>query len=881
MNSINKTEKDILSSSSSQSSTSSTSSFVEGMEFYFATTIPSKADLSISILNTDDLKESTKQWFGYPFPSEIKAISDSRFRGNLTYKEAVWGISELCSGSNSNISNAVVFEGTTLVIKISPEGHAVGYLPTISNSVVFSKTTLEITVYDVANGAHKTLVFQNFQTLPDALDRYIVWKIPNITDDATDLYLEKGFYGLYTIEIKEKNEWFLTPDWQLPINIPVSMQNNENSSFAQFFSIWWKRFLTEVDIAHPARNVSVLKNINFITSPVLIDDGKTTQEVFDQNTTFPLFKYISNGLPVDISDDDKDAIIKSNSWSIAASQLPILTSDYFKAKLLGLGIAQSQTPPTTDYLPYVRNSDYTSESIGTKEIYNLNGVPVVYNLHNFMSNMVQNHLQSSSKLYNPTRCEWIDKSSNQSEIGFAMSSLNTIGAETTGGALERTIYTTIDASVPKVEKINSTISNGILSINIVVAEENKVSKISYGIAVDNESYRIYVDNSGKTRQSEFELERQFKEKVTPYSFINIQIGIEDNDGRVYYYYDQIKMADSFASSIDNLIAFQRMDGSKLVDVYYDYVSDYEISPANIELQISSDYGDTFLVPITSASGDIGGGISTGTKKHIIWNPLIDLPNFTGAGIVFSISIRDVSENPVVGRSVSGSVVVDSVVEKPYVLLPKNVREKYYEYNGEDIKNDGIFSFESESYDWESSLSSRSSSSQSSESSSSLSSFSTSSRSSSSNSSSSMHNHINIIVQSDLIPIVIFEPPIIGISPTKHIYDTILPIYSSFNENGQAPAIVDPIYTYVGKMWHGSEDTTLDVIFVKTPTMVPEYHSSYITFANAIPQTVGVSTPFNFGHGDYDIVGNTVYFAVQFNRLSALNVVQFTIHYERT
>ena len=699
------------SSSLSSQSSSSSSSVVEKMEFYFASIVPSQVSLAIDILNKNDLKSSTKNWFGYPKPPEINAIDDERFRGNLLYKEAIWGFLGLNKGYNSHISNGVVFAGDTISIKIAPLGHAVGYLASVLGQLVFCKTTLEITLYDIGRGSRKTLIFDNFQSSLEDISRFIIWKVASINDEAKQLYQEKGFYGLYVIETKEINKWYYNPDWTNEVSLPSDMKSNCNTSFLQIFSLWWKNSLAEIDISNPVRNISVLQNANFITSPISINDNKTTTEIFDENTSFPSYKYISGGQPVDITNEEKDKIIKGNAWNMAGSQLPILTADYKNQKLLGLGITEPSANPKTDYFPYVRNTDFENESLGTKELYNLNGVPVAYNLHNYLADITGNHLQSSSKIYNPNRCVWMNKSNQNGEIGFITSSMLTVGSELIGeNMLEKTIYTKIDRDIPRIENITSETNENNIVIEFNVANgENKIYKISYSFAVDNYGYRTYVDETGKTRRVEFQLYKDFKEIITPYSIVNIRIGLEDDSGNIYYYYHNHNLATIYNSCINNLRAWQRTDGSHIVDLFYDYLSYTEISPAKIELKISSDYGQTYAVPITSAMGDIGNSICTGNNRHIIWKPWVDLPNFMGSGVVFQIIGNSIDDSYIIGRNVSGNVVIDGLINKPHLLLQNKDQEKYGIYDEEEIKEDGIFSFEEESEVWISSLSTGSSS----------------------------------------------------------------------------------------------------------------------------------------------------------------------------
>jgi formylglycine-generating enzyme required for sulfatase activity len=72
--------------------------------------------------------------------------------------------------------------------------------------------------------------------------------------------------------------------------------------------------------------------------------------------------------------------------------------------------------------------------------------------------------------------------------------------------------------------------------------------------------------------------------------------------------------------VSNLTASQRA-GTKLVDITYDVTAD--TSTVKVTLEISSDGGATYDVPVTAVSGAVGGGVSVGTGKTITWNAGVD------------------------------------------------------------------------------------------------------------------------------------------------------------------------------------------------------------------------------------------------------------------
>jgi hypothetical protein len=72
--------------------------------------------------------------------------------------------------------------------------------------------------------------------------------------------------------------------------------------------------------------------------------------------------------------------------------------------------------------------------------------------------------------------------------------------------------------------------------------------------------------------------------------------------------------------VSNLTALQR-PGTKLVDITYDVAAD--TPTVKVTLEISSDGGATYGVPVTSATGAVGNGVSVGTGKTITWNAGVD------------------------------------------------------------------------------------------------------------------------------------------------------------------------------------------------------------------------------------------------------------------
>ena len=76
-----------------------------------------------------------------------------------------------------------------------------------------------------------------------------------------------------------------------------------------------------------------------------------------------------------------------------------------------------------------------------------------------------------------------------------------------------------------------------------------------------------------------------------------------------------------ATVVSNLTASQRA-GTKLVDIGYDLTAT-GFTSVQVSLEVSSDGGATWTVPVTTISGDIGGSVAPGAGKAIVWDAGVD------------------------------------------------------------------------------------------------------------------------------------------------------------------------------------------------------------------------------------------------------------------
>jgi formylglycine-generating enzyme required for sulfatase activity len=84
-----------------------------------------------------------------------------------------------------------------------------------------------------------------------------------------------------------------------------------------------------------------------------------------------------------------------------------------------------------------------------------------------------------------------------------------------------------------------------------------------------------------------------------------------------------------APVVGNVTANQRTDVSKKVDIGYD-LTDADGDACAVSVQVSSDGGATWTVPVTAVTGAVGPGITPGTSKLIVWDSKVDLPAAFGS-----------------------------------------------------------------------------------------------------------------------------------------------------------------------------------------------------------------------------------------------------------
>jgi hypothetical protein len=96
-----------------------------------------------------------------------------------------------------------------------------------------------------------------------------------------------------------------------------------------------------------------------------------------------------------------------------------------------------------------------------------------------------------------------------------------------------------------------------------------------------------------------------------------------------------------APVVANVTALQRLDGSKIIDIYYD-LSDADTESCYVSMLLSDNNGSSFdLTPDdANISGDANSLVATGINKHIVWNAGAESFLLDGSTYKFRIIAED-------------------------------------------------------------------------------------------------------------------------------------------------------------------------------------------------------------------------------------------------
>jgi hypothetical protein len=191
----------------------------------------------------------------------------------------------------------------------------------------------------------------------------------------------------------------------------------------------------------------------------------------------------------------------------------------------------------------------------------------------------------------------------------------------------------------------------------VVSGEERIQSITAGGAVDDYNYLFVINPDGKSREFTFNF-LPLRKAIYATSVLNMVIRIMDIDGGVFEFaFSKNYAVESGLPSIFNPRVSQRFDGSKQIDIMYDYDSPNEIDPAYVSFQISKDWGKTWINILASAYGDVGLGVMTGPNRKITFNYDTTLRITEPTPISAKITITNINGVQAFGNGLTGTLML--------------------------------------------------------------------------------------------------------------------------------------------------------------------------------------------------------------------------------
>ena len=594
--------------------------------FEIATTAPKSSSATISLVNSADLKTITRTRFGGVLPTPLSSMPNERLRGDLSSRDAVWGITEASSTSSKHLSSTSVLCEEEVWFYIKPSGHPAAFLKGANNDTVFAESTLTISIHDTVHDTTETLDFRNFRLAPDDPGRYMRWVVPSPDRSNRILYDQIGVHGLFVLTITESYRLYKDSNWTQEIDLPLDMAVPQNLSSVYIRAYLWSQVLHDVTQIGENLNNGVLEDAYMLTCIPDPTSSDTPEDIYDNCSDYPSFERLDSPL----SDDEKRVVIMDNSLALLSSQIPLLTSDSPLAGLIPIGMGEStpgsQEPPVVARI----DSGIPSDNISQPRTFSLDGVPAAFNLHSDLSMLTSIRNAGGVTLQDPPRffvsnsSGDLDTSAADSGIGFCLRghTVTSMQAPCNSHPSE-SLELVLGSDSPYVETIAIAYEDSSIDISISdISNEELISSISFKVAVGDQNYSYYLDETGKVREHSFYLPSL---GLLLGSIINIEIGIEDIDGNVRFFNrSKFVYPEEYAIPIlYNIRAKQRRDGSGNVEIMYDYAHPLEKGACSVSLFISDDGGETYSIVAKSAKGDVGDGILPGTNRTIVWNPSDD------------------------------------------------------------------------------------------------------------------------------------------------------------------------------------------------------------------------------------------------------------------
>jgi hypothetical protein len=190
------------------------------------------------------------------------------------------------------------------------------------------------------------------------------------------------------------------------------------------------------------------------------------------------------------------------------------------------------------------------------------------------------------------------------------------------------------------------LTNHIIKVSFTVDYgESYINRIQYTLCTKND-LAMYekIDSNGTSRGWDFLVSGDngglyYGENIG--DVIYVKIDIENFDGDVFSFNAEKYVPEPLLNSTEkpgfsSISAFQRQDGSQLVEINYDYHGLSSTNSSIISVYFSDDSGDTWSNTIAKDAlrGDVGSGVMPGYNR-IIWNPVLSFSNVYTHPVILS------------------------------------------------------------------------------------------------------------------------------------------------------------------------------------------------------------------------------------------------------
>jgi len=653
--------------------------------------------LTIDILNKNSFSQTNlpnKKW-----------NSNNRYIGNLIESEPIWGFKETSHSTKESpaISNAFCFSDQKLNFYIATEGDNVGY---IDDKYIYCKTTLTISYLNVIDGTTGIIgTFDDFTSQQNDSSRYLQWTVPTQNVNAFTNY---GLFGMIVIRVDVTNEYFT--DAYLKTRYEYDYPN-KSVALLQLLTYSAAKELNDVTIG----------GVDLLNTSIL--EFEDINDIFE-HTIFADFESLNlNGL----TDDQKRAIVADQVAVLFTSQHPVVTADYYPSKILGYGMTNGVKSETV----INKSSTYAERypevySLAEDRLFGMLASVEKFNFTHDIMDMFDDITQSNQTLKDPARILLSNNGIMSDDIGVNGILFNPYVLETNGVEIisnvqpesQLTYELSLKQGKISIDNINasrvdgSPLVDGDTSVMVsfrVLSGEEEIKRIRYSIWTKNNLSNLeWVDNSGLSRHKTFNLSTQdgiiydinLPEPIGDIIFIRLDF--ENLDGFVQSFYgEQFIPSDLQKPGLTVVGAFQRQDGSGMVDISYDYFGSSEINNSEVILTYSLDGNSYIEVPVESLRGDFGIGVMPG-RNNIVWYPsvIFDEESSSDGDILFSVILKitlvdvDLSENAGVNSNI---VILD--LGKPEVAIRKislKDEAKYWETSSSSSSSSDEYSTSSSS-----------------------------------------------------------------------------------------------------------------------------------------------------------------------------------------